>query len=105
MVGISHSGRSAATVEALALARKNGALTIGIANFIRSPLHKVSRIFFNTAFPESSVKAAALSSAMAQMCVIDALYLLVARRGRVTPKVERVNAMIEQHLRMPANTR
>jgi len=101
MVGISHSGRSAATVKALALARKNGALTIGIANYTRSPLHKVSHIFFNTAFPESSFKAAALSSAVAQMCLMDTLYLLVARQGRVTPKVERVNAMIEQYFRIP----
>jgi DNA-binding MurR/RpiR family transcriptional regulator len=105
IVGISHSGRSAATVKALSLARKNGALTIGIANYIRSPLHKVSRIFFNTAFLESSFKAAALSSAVAQMCLMDALYLLVARLGRVTPKVEQVNAMIEQYFRMPANKR
>ncbi|MFH1475876.1 MAG: MurR/RpiR family transcriptional regulator [Verrucomicrobiota bacterium] len=102
VVGISHSGRSAATIEALAMARKNGALTIGIANYIRSPLRKVSRIFFCTAFRESSVKAAALSSAVAQMCLIDTLYVLVARQGRVTPKVERVNTMIEQHFRVPA---
>ncbi|MBU4211720.1 MAG: MurR/RpiR family transcriptional regulator [Verrucomicrobia bacterium] len=105
VVGISHSGRSTATVQALALARDNGATTIGISNYVKSPLRNVSRIFFCTAFRERSVKAAALSSAVAQMCLIDALYVLMARQGRVTPKVERVNAMIEQHCRMPANKR
>jgi len=105
VVGISHSGRSLATVQALALARNNGATTIGISNYIKSPLRNVSHIFFCTAFRESSVKAAALSSAMAQMCLIDALYVLVARQGRVTPKVAQVNAAIEQYCRSPAHKR
>ncbi|MDD5706513.1 MAG: MurR/RpiR family transcriptional regulator, partial [Kiritimatiellae bacterium] len=39
-VGISHSGRSAMTVEALAAAKAGGATTIGISNFMSSPLHR-----------------------------------------------------------------
>lgn len=105
VVGISHSGRSLGTVKALGVARDNGATTVGISNYVKSPLRNVSRIFFCTAFRESGVKAAALSSAVAQMCLIDALYVLVARQGRVTPKVERVNSMVEQYCRIPANKR
>ncbi|MBI2437889.1 MAG: MurR/RpiR family transcriptional regulator [Lentisphaerae bacterium] len=105
VVGISHSGRSLATVQALALARDNGATTVGISNYVKSPLRNVSRIFFCTAFRENSVKAAALSSAVAQMCLMDALYVLVARQGRVTPKVEQVNAIVEQYCRSPAHKR
>jgi DNA-binding MurR/RpiR family transcriptional regulator len=101
--GISHSGRSAITVQALEVARQNGALTIGIANYLRSPLHKASDLFLCTAFPESRVKVVALSSRIAQMCLIDALYLLVARRTEISQEnTERLNTYIEKVLRLPA---
>ena len=99
--GLSHSGRSAITVEALNLALKSGATTIGISNYLRSPLHKVSSIFLCTSFPESRVKVAALSSRIAQMGLIDAVYLLVARHKRITlSKAELLNAQTERVLRL-----
>ena len=98
--GISHSGRSSMTVNALRLARENGAATLGISNYLRSPLHNASDIFFLTSFPESRVKAAALSSQIAQTCIIDALYLLTARfRNVSTARLERLNRHVENHLR------
>ena len=99
--GISHSGRSAITVEAMELARSSGAMTIGLSNYLKSPLHRASDLFFCTSFPESRVKVAALSSRIAQMCLIDALYLLVARHRAVSARTERVNAYTETLLRYP----
>lgn len=100
-VGISHSGRSTMTVDALAAAKNNGVFTIGISNYLRSPLHEASRVFLCTSFPENQVKAAALSSRIAQLCVIDCLYLLVARHRKVSfPKIERLNAHVEGTLRI-----
>ena len=99
--GISHTGRSAITVEALQLAKRNAVTAIGIANYLKSPLHKVSDIFMCTSFPESRVKVAALSSRIAQMCLIDTLYLLVARhRQGQFDKVERLNKYAEKLLRV-----
>lgn len=63
-VGISHSGRSAVTVQSLRIAQANGAMTIGISNYPQSPLHEASRIFFCTSFPESQSKVAALFARM-----------------------------------------
>jgi DNA-binding MurR/RpiR family transcriptional regulator len=101
--GISHSGRSVATVQALGLAAENGAITIGIANYLKSPLHDKSRIFLCTSFPESQVKVAALSSRIAQMCLIDALYLLAARHKKLSlRKAEQLNRHVEKTLRFPA---
>jgi RpiR family transcriptional regulator, carbohydrate utilization regulator len=100
--GISHTGRSTTTVEALELAASNGATTIGMANCMKSPLHEKSGIFLCTSFPESRVEAAALSSLIAQHCLIDVLYLLVARYKKVSlRKVERLNARVERSLRLP----
>lgn len=99
--GISHSGRSRVTVEALELASGNGATTIGMSNYLKSPLHEKSDVFLCTSFPESRVEAAALSSLIAQMCLIDALYLLVARYKKVSfRRAERLNAQVEQTLRL-----
>jgi DNA-binding MurR/RpiR family transcriptional regulator len=102
--GLSHSGRSAITVEGLRLAQRNGALTLGMSNYLRSPLHAASRLFFCTAFAETRVRAAALSSRVAQMCLLDALYLLVARRRkRRLATVDRLDRCVERTLRLSAS--
>ncbi|HUS95862.1 MAG TPA: MurR/RpiR family transcriptional regulator [Hyphomicrobiaceae bacterium] len=101
--GISHSGRSATTVKALELASSSGATTVGISNYMKSPLHEQSDVFLCTSFPESRVKVAALSSRIAQMCLIDALYLLVARYKKTSLRnMDRLNIQAEETLRLPA---
>jgi RpiR family carbohydrate utilization transcriptional regulator len=100
VIGISHSGRSSITVEGLKIARDRGGVTVGISNYLRSPLGDASRHFFCTSFPETKVKVAALSSRAAQLCVLDALYLLTARHIRSLWDVEKVNALTERMLRL-----
>jgi DNA-binding MurR/RpiR family transcriptional regulator len=101
-IGISHSGRSSVTVEGLRIARERGGVTIGISNYLRSPLREASRFFFCTSFPETRVKVAALSSRTAQLCVLDALYLLSARHARLNWDVDKVNELTERMLRLKA---
>ena len=98
-IGISHSGRSQITVEALKMAKDSDATTIGISNYLKSPLDKYSDIFLCTSFAENRVKVAALSSRIAQMCLLDALYLLSARCKKVFKKAELMNDYAEELLR------
>jgi RpiR family transcriptional regulator, carbohydrate utilization regulator len=101
-VGISHSGRSAITVKVLELAKANGTITMGISNYGKSPLRNHCTMFLATSFPESRVKVAALSSRVAQMCLMDALYLLVARYTKIDLAcTERLNTYAEELLRIP----
>jgi len=100
VIGISHSGRSSITVEGLRISRDRGGVTIGVSNYPRSPLREVSRYFFCTSFPETRVNVAALSSRAAQLCVLDALYLLTARHARRIWDVDNVNALTERMLRI-----
>ncbi|NIA17367.1 MAG: SIS domain-containing protein [Planctomycetes bacterium] len=100
VLAFSHSGRSIMTVKCLELAKKNRAMTIGISNYMKSPVHKASDIFLCTSFPESSVKVAALSSRIAQMCIVDCLYLLTARYIKPLKKVSIFNEYAEQMLRL-----
>ncbi len=101
VVGISHSGRSSITIEGLRIARQSKALTVGVSNYLKSPLRDVSDLFFCTAFSESKVEVAAISSRVAQLCLLDALYLLVARHKKDLWDVEQVNQLTERMLRVP----
>jgi DNA-binding MurR/RpiR family transcriptional regulator len=100
-VGISHSGRSTVTVQALRVAQQGGTTTIGISNYLRSPLQKASAIFFCTAFRDTNFKATSLSASVAQMCLIDSLYLLVARHRPMGGKTEKINQTVERLGRIP----
>jgi DNA-binding MurR/RpiR family transcriptional regulator len=99
-VGVSHSGRTKVTCEALQLAGSRGAVTAGISNYMKSPLNTFARYFLCTSFPEERVKAAALSSRIAQLCIIDAIYLLAAKHKEVIWDTESLNRLIERLLRI-----
>ena len=101
-IGISHSGKTKTTVDFLSLARKSGAATICITNYANSPITKFSDICLLTAFGESKVESAAISSRIAQLCVVDALYILIAtqKSKEITPHVRKVNEYVEKYLRV-----
>ncbi|WP_230534320.1 MurR/RpiR family transcriptional regulator [Microvirga roseola] len=73
-VTISHSGRTQETLAATRIAREAGARTICITNYGRSPLQNYCEVVLFTAAEETKYRMEALSSRLAQMVVIDALY-------------------------------
>lgn len=77
VIGISHSGASKDIVEGLRLAKLNGSRTICITNFAMSPLVKESDIVLYTNAEETKYSILALSSRIAQLAIIDALYSFV----------------------------
>jgi len=79
-LGISHSGSSRDIVEALQIAREQGAKTICITNYGKSPILKVSDVALFTASEETSTSILALSSRFAQLAIIDSLYVYIAMR-------------------------
>ena len=99
-VGISHSGRTEIVLEAIKIASSNEAIPISITNYINSPMKDLSTYFFCTSFAENNVKAAALSSHIAQLCLIDALYLLTAKNKKKIWDVDGLNYIIEKSFRV-----
>ncbi len=73
-IGISHSGSSKDIVEALKLSRENGATTVAITSLGNHPLKKVSDIVLNTVSEETNYRILGLSSRIAQLAIIDAIY-------------------------------
>ncbi len=73
-IGISHSGSSKDIVEALELSKIGGAKTICITNYGITPIIEVSDICLFTKADETSHSILALSSRLAQLAIIDAIY-------------------------------
>lgn len=101
-VGISNSGRSRSTVNALGEARKRQVLTVGIANFWNTPLEQVSDLFFCTSYPKWGGITASLTARIAIMCIMDVLYILAAHNGLVSDNVSHIDMVVEKYLRIPA---
>lgn len=74
-IGISHSGSSKDVVEALKIAREKGAITICVTNEGKSPILKHSDIVLFTASNETRHSILGLNSRIAQLAIIDSLYL------------------------------
>jgi DNA-binding MurR/RpiR family transcriptional regulator len=81
-VGISHTGATTDTVEALREARDKGAVTVAITNFPRSPISEVADYVLTTAARETTFRSGATASRIAQLTVIDCVFIGVAQRHR-----------------------
>ncbi|HEX5116590.1 MAG TPA: MurR/RpiR family transcriptional regulator [Pseudonocardiaceae bacterium] len=81
-VGISHTGATKDTVEALSQARERGATTVAVTNFPRSPIADVADHVLTTAARETTFRSGATASRIAQLTVIDCVFIGVAQRHR-----------------------
>lgn len=79
-VGISHTGTTADTVDAIRLARDHGATTVALTNFPRSTLAKISDHVLTTAARETTFRSGATASRLAQLTVVDCIFVGVAQR-------------------------
>ncbi|NYI81758.1 DNA-binding MurR/RpiR family transcriptional regulator [Saccharopolyspora hordei] len=79
-IGISHTGATAETVEALREARRRGATTAALTNFARSPITEVADHVLTTAVRETTYRSGAMASRIGQLTVIDCLFIGVAQR-------------------------
>jgi DNA-binding MurR/RpiR family transcriptional regulator len=85
-VGISHTGSTAETVEALRVAKEAGATTVALTNFPRSPITEVADLVLTTAARETTFRSGAMASRIAQLTVIDCLFIGVAQHHVDTAK-------------------
>ncbi|RJL32899.1 MurR/RpiR family transcriptional regulator [Bailinhaonella thermotolerans] len=83
-IGISHSGTTVDVVEALRVAADHGATTIAITNFDPSPITALADIVLKTAARETVFRPGAMGSRLAQLTVVDSLFVGVASRRAYT---------------------
>lgn len=79
-VAISHTGSTIDTVEPLRLARGRGATTIAITNFTPSPITEQANLVLTTAARETTFRSGAMASRIAQLALVDCLFVAIAQR-------------------------
>ena len=77
VISISHSGSSRESVDVLRLAREAGARTACITNFVQSPITVHAEVVLQTAAPETMFRSEAMASRIAELSIVDALYVCV----------------------------
>jgi DNA-binding MurR/RpiR family transcriptional regulator len=83
-VGVSHTGTTNDTIDALAQARSRGARTIAVTNFANSPIAAVADILLCTSAHETTFRAGAMASRIAALTVVDCLFVGVAQRNHAS---------------------
>ena len=79
-IGISHSGLTSETIHALTVAREAGAMTVALTNSPDSPITEVADAVLTTQARESPYRMGAMSSRIAQLAVVDFVFVRVAQR-------------------------
>ena len=105
-IAISHTGTTTDTVEALRVAEASGATTIAITNVRDAPLTGHARLVLTTASRETTFRSGAMASRIAQLAVVDCLFVGVAQRSwdRTLRALERTFVAV-QGRRIPAGRR
>ena len=79
-VGLSHTGTTVDTIDALREARRNGATTVAVTNFPWSPITGAADFVLLTAARETAFRSGAMTSRTAQLTVVDCLFVVLAQR-------------------------
>lgn len=80
VLAVSHSGQTSAVLEAVRLARRNGAPAIALTNYSRSALAKEADIVLCSTARGSPLMGENAAARIAQLNIIDALFVCVAQR-------------------------
>ncbi|NRP90569.1 transcriptional regulator, RpiR family [Rhizobium mongolense subsp. loessense] len=79
-VGFSHSGNTTAVIEALQLARRNGARTIAVTNYDSSALAQSADVVLCSTAQGSPLMGENAAARIAQLNILDAVFVAVAQR-------------------------
>ncbi len=77
-IGISHSGRTKAVVDAMLRAKQSGATTVAITSFQSSPLAVNADYAVSVFADEENYPVEAVSARVAHMCLIDSFTMTLA---------------------------
>ncbi|WP_031536815.1 MULTISPECIES: MurR/RpiR family transcriptional regulator [unclassified Bacillus (in: firmicutes)] len=93
---ISHSGTNKDTISIMKTAKSNGAKTIGITGYPRSPIGQNSDVALFTSSEETEYRSEALSSRIGQLSLIDALYVnvMILNKNIANQSLERIRNAI-----------
>ncbi|KGJ79093.1 RpiR family transcriptional regulator [Cryobacterium roopkundense] len=83
-IAFSHSGRTTETLEFLSKAREAGGTTIAVTNARSSPLTVQADHSLFTVVRETAFRSGAMASRIAQLALVDCMFVAVAQRSYET---------------------
>lgn len=87
VIAYSHSGTTAAVLDAVELARRNGARTIAVTNYPDSPIAKAVDVVLCSTAQNSPLLGENATARIAQLNLLDALFVAVAQRDRAAAEL------------------
>ena len=81
VLAFSHSGRTTGVLEAVQIARSNGAKVIAISNYNSSPLAELSDVVLCSTALGSPLTSENAAARIAQLNIMDAVFMAVAQKG------------------------
>ena len=79
-IGLSHTGTTVDTIDVLREAKDHGATTIAVTNFPWSPITEAADFVLLTAARETAFRSGAMTSRIAQLTVVDCLFITLAQQ-------------------------
>jgi DNA-binding MurR/RpiR family transcriptional regulator len=97
-IGISYSGQTEDIIQSLTEARKQGATVITLTKFGPSPVAELADIRLFTSTVEKSIRSGAMASRIAQLNVIDILFITMISKmhDRVIPVLEKTRMAVSR---------
>ncbi len=92
-IAFSHSGRTTAVMDAVELARKNGARTIAVTNYPDSPMAQLVDVVLCSTAQNNPLLGENATARIAQLNLLDALFVAVAQRDRKTADLNLARTM------------
>ncbi|MCK3654378.1 N-acetylmannosamine kinase [Pasteurellaceae bacterium Macca] len=79
VIGISHSGHSEETINALRIARENNAITVAITHNLRSPITQEADYVLINGNRQGYMQGDSIGTKMTQLFVLDLIYTLLVK--------------------------
>lgn len=97
-IGISHTGRTCDTYQALKIAKKQNATTICITSFLDNPILDISDIKFVITSSETRLNKEAVSSRIAHIALLDSLCAcIISNQGETSlTHTKKMEILLEQ---------
>ncbi|QLB13682.1 RpiR family transcriptional regulator [Bisgaardia hudsonensis] len=102
VLGISHSGYSKETIQALSIAKKNGATTVALTHNLRSPITLVADYVLTNGNRQGQLQGDSIGTKIAQLFVLDLIYTLIVQveeEQAIATKQKTVNVILEQRIK------
>src|SRR5690606_23579530 len=98
VIGISYSGQTEDIIQSLTEAKKQGATIITLTKFGSSPVAELGDIRLFTSSVEQSIRSGAMASRIAQLNVVDILFITIASRQheKVIPLLEKTRLAVSR---------